>query len=142
MTESTTTSPTLGSDRAAGQVSAVVAHRDADGLVTVHYEHKSAPTPGPGDLIVRPEFVGVCGTDLELLGGHLDGDFPISYPLTLGHEWSGTVLTVGPEVTGFSAGDIRHRPRRARWQPLVRRDGRRGDGREVSGIGAPVLPGT
>ena len=88
MTESTTTSPALGSDRAAEQVSAVVAHRDADGLVTVHYEHKSAPTPGPGDLIVRPEFVGVCGTDLELLGGHLDGDFPISYPLTLGHEWS------------------------------------------------------
>jgi L-iditol 2-dehydrogenase len=106
MTESTTTSPALGSDRAAEQVSAVVAHRDADGLVTVHYEHKSAPTPGPGDLIVRPEFVGVCGTDLELLGGHLDGDFPISYPLTLGHEWSGTVLTVGPEVTGFSAGDL------------------------------------
>ncbi len=93
----TTTSPAT-----AAEVPAVVLRPESG----VRLEWRPAPQPGLRDLLVRPEYVGVCGTDLELLAGHLDRDFPISYPLTLGHEWSGTVLAVGRDVTGFEAGDL------------------------------------
>lgn len=61
-------------------------------------------TAGPGEVLARPSFVGVCGTDLELLAGAVDPDF-VRYPLTLGHEWSGIVESVGEGVEGVSAGD-------------------------------------
>lgn len=60
--------------------------------------------PGPGEIVARPAFVGVCGTDLELLAGAVDPAF-VRYPLTLGHEWSGVVEHVGEGVTGLSPGD-------------------------------------
>jgi L-iditol 2-dehydrogenase len=60
--------------------------------------------PGPGDVVVRPEFCGLCGTDLELRDGLVDPAF-VRYPLTLGHEWSGIVEAVGAGVTGIAPGD-------------------------------------
>lgn len=59
--------------------------------------------PGPGEVVVRPGFVGVCGTDLELLDGVVDPAF-VRYPLVPGHEWSGVVAALGPGVTGFEPG--------------------------------------
>lgn len=58
------------------------------------------PTPGPGDLLVRVEACGVCGTDRHLL----HGEFPSAPPLTLGHEFCGKVEAVGSAVTGFTTG--------------------------------------
>jgi 2-desacetyl-2-hydroxyethyl bacteriochlorophyllide A dehydrogenase len=59
--------------------------------------------PGPGEVVLRPAYCGLCGTDLELLRGEVDMDF-VRYPLTLGHEWSGTVEAVGPGVEGIAPG--------------------------------------
>ena len=56
--------------------------------------------PGPGEVVVRPAYCGVCGTDLELLRGEVDAAF-VRYPLTLGHEWSGVIEAVGAGVTGI-----------------------------------------
>ena len=53
-------------------------------------------TPGPGEVVALPAFCGVCGSDLELLRGEIDEAF-VRYPLTLGHEWSGTIGAVGAE---------------------------------------------
>jgi 2-desacetyl-2-hydroxyethyl bacteriochlorophyllide A dehydrogenase len=61
-------------------------------------------SPGPGEVLARPAFVGMCGTDIELLEGSVDPGF-VRYPLTLGHEWSGIVEAVGPGVTGVTPGD-------------------------------------
>jgi 2-desacetyl-2-hydroxyethyl bacteriochlorophyllide A dehydrogenase len=61
-------------------------------------------TPGPDEVLARPVYVGMCGTDIELLEGEVDPDF-VRYPLTLGHEWSGVVEAVGPGVTGVAPGD-------------------------------------
>ncbi|HVY11742.1 MAG TPA: alcohol dehydrogenase catalytic domain-containing protein [Mycobacteriales bacterium] len=59
-----------------------------------------AGNPGPGEALVRIEYCGICGTDLH---GVLEGWMP---PGTVGgHEWSGTVAAVGPDVTGWVAGD-------------------------------------
>lgn len=61
-------------------------------------------SPGPGEIVARPRFVGVCATDLELLRGQVDPVY-VRYPLVLGHEWSGHVEAVGSGVTGLAAGD-------------------------------------
>ena len=53
--------------------------------------------PGPGEVVVRVAYCGLCGTDLELLRGEVDPAF-VRYPLTLGHEWSGIVEAVGDGV--------------------------------------------
>ncbi|HLK00320.1 MAG TPA: alcohol dehydrogenase catalytic domain-containing protein [Streptosporangiaceae bacterium] len=64
----------------------------------------AALLPGPGEVVVRPAHVGVCGTDLELLDGVVDPAY-VKYPLVPGHEWSGVVAACGPGVSGVSAGD-------------------------------------
>lgn len=67
------------------------------------------PTPAPGadDLLVQPDAVGVCATDLELLDGSMvyvtTGQ--TSYPLVPGHEWTGHVVEVGVAVDDFAVGD-------------------------------------
>ena len=62
-----------------------------------------ALVPGPGEVIARPAYVGVCGTDLELLDGVVDPAY-VNYPLVPGHEWSGVIEAVGPGVTTLSPG--------------------------------------
>jgi 2-desacetyl-2-hydroxyethyl bacteriochlorophyllide A dehydrogenase len=62
------------------------------------------PRPRPGEVLVRPRAVGLCGTDLELIDGVVDPAY-VRYPLVLGHEWSGVVESTGPGVTGFTPGD-------------------------------------
>src|SRR5256714_6255161 len=59
--------------------------------------------PGPSEVVIRPAYCGLCGTDLELLAGQVDPAF-VRYPLTLGHEWSGRVEAVGERVTGLAPG--------------------------------------
>jgi len=60
--------------------------------------------PADDEVVIRPAFCGLCGTDLELLRGDVDPAY-VRYPLTLGHEWSGTVEAVGPAVTAVAPGD-------------------------------------
>jgi L-iditol 2-dehydrogenase len=66
-----------------------------------------APGPSPLDLVIRPDAVGICGTDVELLDGtmpYLNSGFSL-YPLVPGHEWTGRVIEVGDAVDNFSVGD-------------------------------------
>src|SRR5690349_10130998 len=58
----------------------------------VGLEERDAPVPGPGEVLIRPDVVGMCGTDLDLVAGELDPAYT-RYPLVLGHEWSGTVVS-------------------------------------------------
>jgi D-arabinitol dehydrogenase (NADP+) len=50
------------------------------------------PTPGPGEVLLRPVMTGVCGTDLHLLAG----GFLARYPLVPGHEIVAEVVAPGP----------------------------------------------
>lgn len=65
------------------------------------------PVPGPGELLVAPEAVGICATDIEILDGVMAyfraGD--ARYPIIPGHEWIGRVLACGAGVGGFGLGD-------------------------------------
>jgi len=57
-------------------------------------------TIGPGEVLVRIDTCGICGTDLKKIhtGSH-------SAPRIFGHEMAGTVATVGEAVTRFAVGD-------------------------------------
>jgi L-gulonate 5-dehydrogenase len=54
--------------------------------------------PGPGEVVLRPEAVGLCGSDFHYFLGDL-GAVPDSqlYPRVQGHEFSAVVEEVGPE---------------------------------------------
>lgn len=60
------------------------------------------PVPGPTDVIVRPELVGLCGSDIHFFSGHLKIAPKGSslYPRIQGHEFAGTVESVGPQAVG------------------------------------------
>ena len=61
------------------------------------------PAPGPGEARVRVAFAGICGSDRELLEGGRPEPF-VHYPVVPGHEWSGTVDAVGPDVDAALVG--------------------------------------
>lgn len=61
------------------------------------------PTLGRGQVLVEVAFSGVCGTQLHEARGHRGPDAYL--PHTLGHEGSGVVLEVGPEVANVRPGD-------------------------------------
>jgi L-iditol 2-dehydrogenase len=97
----------MTTEQSTQSVSAVIVRKEASGAVTVACEDRAAPVAGPRDLVIEPSFIGVCGSDLELVAGHSDDDFPISYPLILGHEWSGLVVEVGSEIgDDFEVGQL------------------------------------
>ncbi len=52
------------------------------------------PAPGPGEVLIRIEAAGICGTDRHLF----KGEFPCAPPVTLGHEFAGIVLAAGDGV--------------------------------------------
>jgi 2-desacetyl-2-hydroxyethyl bacteriochlorophyllide A dehydrogenase len=85
---------------ATGEGPALVVRAPGD----VGLEPRSWAPPSGLEVRVTPRHVGLCGTDLEIVGGSMDPDY-IRYPLVLGHEWSGTVAAVGEQVTRVAPGD-------------------------------------
>jgi len=57
----------------------------------------------PNQVLIKVAYAGICGTDLHVI----QGEFPCRTDgfLTLGHEFSGTVIEVGKEVCSCSVGD-------------------------------------
>ncbi|HSJ51393.1 MAG TPA: alcohol dehydrogenase catalytic domain-containing protein [Actinomycetota bacterium] len=60
------------------------------------------PVVAPGHVVVQVLRAGLCGTDVELFTGSMPylHDGSTTYPVRIGHEWSGRVLDVGPGVDG------------------------------------------
>jgi threonine dehydrogenase-like Zn-dependent dehydrogenase len=54
--------------------------------------------PKPDEVVVKIQAVGICGSDLHMYEGHPGYEW-ITYPLVLGHEMTGAVVTVGSEVS-------------------------------------------
>ncbi len=61
--------------------------------------------PEPGEVQVRIEAVGVCGSDLHAYTEGAVGSTPNVYPMVLGHEPAGRIVKTGAGVTGLAAGD-------------------------------------
>jgi L-iditol 2-dehydrogenase len=65
---------------------------------------KPIPTPGPGEVLVRVAMCGTCGTDLKMQTHPFPNQPPFG-SFTPGHEWTGTVVALGPTVDEVSVGD-------------------------------------
>ncbi|GHE67838.1 zinc-dependent alcohol dehydrogenase [Streptomyces capitiformicae] len=63
----------------------------------------SSVEPGPGEVVLAPAYVGICGTDLHIFHGDMDAR--VATPAVLGHEMSGRIVGIGPEVEGWQVGD-------------------------------------
>ncbi len=61
--------------------------------------------PGPGEIQLKVEYVGICGSDVHFYAsGQRKGKF-FDLPFILGHECAGTVAALGPGVEGLQVGD-------------------------------------
>jgi len=67
---------------------------------TAEVQEVERPTARPGEVVVDVERAGVCGTDVEIFGGEMayleTGE--AAYPIRIGHEWAGTVASIGDGV--------------------------------------------
>ena len=68
-------------------------------------ETEAVPAVGPGEVLVRLGAGGICGSDLHYYFEGRNGSFVIREPLVPGHEASGVVALVGPDVTRVKEGD-------------------------------------
>ena len=80
---------------------AVVKYADKAGAT----ELRDVPIPevGKTDVLVEVAYTGICGTDPHLHNN--TSAFKFIRPFILGHEFAGTIVKAGSEVTGFSVGD-------------------------------------
>jgi 2-desacetyl-2-hydroxyethyl bacteriochlorophyllide A dehydrogenase len=68
----------------------------------VRVDEKPSPElEGPGDALVRVEASGICGSDLHIYHGRVQ----IEPGFTIGHEFVGTVIAVGDDVSRVAEGD-------------------------------------
>jgi (R,R)-butanediol dehydrogenase/meso-butanediol dehydrogenase/diacetyl reductase len=80
----------------------------------VRIEDVEEPMPGPEQVKLRNAYAGICGSDLHVYyRPETSGlNYSVPHPLTgalppqvLGHEFSGTVVELGADVTGVAVGD-------------------------------------
>lgn len=74
------------------------------GKEDLRIEDIPVPQVGPGQMLVKIDYVGICGTDVEFYKSGMCPPFT-KLPLVLGHENCGTVCEVGEGVTKFKVGD-------------------------------------
>src|SRR5438105_1881888 len=65
---------------------------------------KPVPQPGPGEVLVKVAMCGTCGTDLKIQAHPFPHQPPYGQ-FTPGHEWTGTVVALGPTVDELYIGD-------------------------------------
>lgn len=71
------------------------------GVDDMRLERQAVPVPDGRDVLIRVAACGICATDLHLL----DGSIPLyKPPRILGHEMSGAVVAVGPDVSAVKVG--------------------------------------
>src|SRR5690348_17234826 len=81
------------------RVAELIEHR------TFRLRDTTLSAPGPGEVQVRMEAVGICGSDLHSYSEGGVGGTPCVYPMVLGHEPAGVILKTGAGVSGWSPGD-------------------------------------
>ncbi len=64
----------------------------------IHVRDRPEPAdPGPGEVVVRPEAVGICGSDYHFFTGELsEAAGGSQFPRVQGHEVAGTITALGP----------------------------------------------
>jgi NADPH2:quinone reductase len=74
---------------------------ETGGPEVLRYVDTPQPTPGPGELLIKAEAIGVNFIDTYFR----EGKYPRQLPFVIGSEACGTVAAIGEGVDGFSEGD-------------------------------------
>jgi len=74
---------------------------ETGGPEVLSYVEKAAPSPGPGEVLIKAEAIGVNFIDTY----HRSGQYPRELPFILGMEVCGTVEAVGDDVAALNVGD-------------------------------------
>ena len=69
---------------------------------SISLEEIPIPHPGPGEVLIKVAYCGICHSDLSLISGAFPAELPV---VTQGHEASGVIVELGPGVTGWKEGD-------------------------------------
>ena len=69
---------------------------------TFSVETAKQEPPGPGEVSVRIAYCGICGTDMHVFHGNMDAR--VGFDRVIGHEMSGVVEAVGPDVEHVAPG--------------------------------------
>lgn len=87
--------------KTSSEVKASVLH----GVKDLKIETRQLGPPEPSEVQVAVQATGLCGSDLHYYNHYRNGDIIVQEPLTLGHESSGIVTSVGSSVTNLKVGD-------------------------------------
>jgi len=71
----------------------------------IRLEQKDVPEPGPEQVLLKMDSVGICGSDVHYWTHGAIGDFIVRAPMVLGHEAAGIVEKCGSNVTSLQVGD-------------------------------------
>ena len=63
------------------------------------------PKPQKNEVLVKLEYVGICGSDLHYYEHGRIGDYIVKPPFVLGHEASGIIVEIGENVKNLKLGD-------------------------------------
>ena len=75
------------------------------GKQKLEWVERDIPQPAAGELQIKLEYVGICGSDLHFYQEGQLANWTLDGPLALGHEPGGVVTAIGEGVTGFEIGD-------------------------------------
>lgn len=75
------------------------------GIGKMGFEERDIPKVKENEVLVKLEYVGICGSDLHYYETGAIGDYVVEPPFVLGHEPGGTVVEVGENVKDLKVGD-------------------------------------
>ncbi len=76
-----------------------------NGIGEMGFEQRPIPSPKNNEVLVKLEYVGICGSDLHYYETGRIGNYIVEPPFVLGHEPGGVVVEVGADVKHLKAGD-------------------------------------
>ena len=76
-----------------------------EGIGKMGYTQRPIPNPKDDEVLVKLEYVGICGSDMHYYETGAIGDYVVEPPFVLGHEPGGTVVEVGRNVKHLKVGD-------------------------------------
>ena len=76
-----------------------------NGIGQMGFIERDIPTPGPDEVLVKLEYVGICGSDMHYYETGAIGKYVVKPPFVLGHEPGGRVVEVGENVRHLKVGD-------------------------------------
>lgn len=76
-----------------------------NGIGKMGFEERNIPNPKANEVLVKLEYVGICGSDLHYYETGAIGDYVVEPPFVLGHEPGGVVVEVGEAVHHLKVGD-------------------------------------